>query len=127
MISHSSSSIAKMPDNGSLRCDGELGNVWDESEAFGDDGSPRDPESNSTTAVLSGNSSSSQGISSRLYSAASCSKITSLKYCCNNSFVKLMHNCSSEFFSKNSNPKMSRTPTKGGAPAQRHPSSPASG
>mmetsp|Transcript_37712 Transcript_37712/g.108845 ORF Transcript_37712/g.108845 Transcript_37712/m.108845 type:complete len:220 (-) Transcript_37712:123-782(-) len=33
-----------------------------------------------------------------------------LKYCWSNSLVKLMHNCSNELVSKNSNPKISSTP-----------------
>mmetsp|Transcript_75041 Transcript_75041/g.214975 ORF Transcript_75041/g.214975 Transcript_75041/m.214975 type:complete len:267 (-) Transcript_75041:296-1096(-) len=69
----------------------------------------------STMVALSGKSCGSHFTPSRAYSIVSFSKITSLKYCCNNSLVKLMKSCSSEFRVKNSKPKMSSTPTNGRA------------
>ncbi len=39
-----------------------------------------------------------------------CAYILKLKCCCNASLARLMHNCSNEFLTKISNPKMSRMP-----------------
>mmetsp|Transcript_18394 Transcript_18394/g.47805 ORF Transcript_18394/g.47805 Transcript_18394/m.47805 type:complete len:217 (+) Transcript_18394:436-1086(+) len=116
---HSSSSIGRIPDNSA---------VWPPPSPPMPDTRFRlpslAPESSSTTALLSGKSSGFHCTHSRAYSAASCSKMTSLKYCCSSSFVKLMQSCSKELCSKNSKPKMSSTPTKGRASSAAAPAPP---